>query len=55
MEILDINDLTQVDIQELLHCLHPDTLLERFAYRKQAGIHANHKDYNKLKRPKGQL
>lgn len=52
---MEVEDLTQVDIQDLLHCLQPDTLLERFAYRKQAGIHANQKDFLKLKGSKGQL
>mgnify|MGYP007004374913 CR=1 FL=1 len=55
MEILEVEDLKMVDIQDLLHCLQPDSLLERFAYRKQAGIHANTKEFIKLKGQKGQI
>lgn len=55
MEILDVSDLQSTDIQDLLHCLQPDSLLERFAYRKQAGIHANTKEFMKLKGSKGQI
>ena len=29
--------------------------MERFAYRKQAGIHANHSEFVKLKGSKGQI
>jgi len=32
--ILETQKLADVDIQDLLHCLQPDSLLERFAYRK---------------------
>lgn len=36
------------DINMLLAALQPDTLLERFAYRKQSGLGAN-KEFIKLK------
>jgi len=32
--ILEVNDLSEIDIQKLLQTLQPDSLLERFAYRK---------------------
>jgi hypothetical protein len=35
--------------------LQPDSLLERFKYRKQAGFNANSKDFIKLKGQKGQI
>lgn len=46
-------DLSEVDLKDLLKVLQPDSLLERFAYRKQAGMHANTKDFIKLKGSKG--
>ena len=52
-EILEVDDPAQCDIQDLLHCLQPDSLLEGFAYRKQAGIHSNSKEFIKLKGAKG--
>lgn len=54
-EILEVDNLANVEIQDLLHCLQPDSLLERFAYRKQAGVHANSKEFIKLKGSKGQI
>lgn len=53
-EILQVDDLTQVPISELRNALQPDSLLERFAYRKQAGMHGN-KDFIKLKGTNGQI
>lgn len=35
--------------------MQPDSLLERFAYRKQAGIHGNTKEFIKMKGSKGQI
>jgi len=40
--------LRDTDINTLLAVLQPDTLLERFAYRRQAGLGAN-KEFLKLK------
>jgi len=48
-------ELEDTDLQELLHAIQPDSLLERFAYRKQAGMHSNNKDFIKLKGSKGQI
>lgn len=45
--ILEVDDLKTVDINTLLECLQPDSLLERFAYRK--GINSNNKEFIKLK------
>jgi hypothetical protein len=32
--VLDVDDLSKCDVGELLRALKPDSLLERFAYRK---------------------
>ena len=47
-------DPVEVDIQRLLTILQPDSLLERFAYRKQGGMGGN-KEFIKLKGAKGQI
>lgn len=47
-------DPAEVDIQTLLKVLQPDSLLERFAYRKQANMGTN-KEFIKLKGSKGQV
>ena len=52
-EILNVKDLSEVETITLLNQLQPDSLLERFAYRKQAGMNANSKDFIKLKNSKG--
>jgi hypothetical protein len=36
-ELLKVDDLSGVTIEELRDVLQPDTLLERFAYRKNLG------------------
>ena len=54
MNILDTANLEDISINELLLILQPDSLLERFAYRKQAGM-GNNKDFIKLKGTKGQI
>ena len=54
-EILEVNDLSEVQTIALLNQLQPDSLLERFAYRKQAGMNANNKEFLKLKNSKGQI
>jgi hypothetical protein len=48
-----VKDLSDVETITLLNCLNPDSLLERFAYRKQAGMNAHSKDFIKLKGSKG--
>lgn len=53
-EILKVTDVAQADINELLQVLQPDSLLERFAYRKQANMGTN-KEFIKLKGSKGQV
>lgn len=52
--MLDVDDLSKCDVGELLRALKPDSLLERFAYRKQAGHH-NNKEFIKLKGSRGQI
>ena len=54
-QILGQDDLGKVETTELYNCLKPDSLLERFAYRKQAGMGGAKKDFIKIKRMKGQL
>lgn len=53
--ILEVDDLKDVDTITLFNCLKPDQLLERFAYRRQAGMNSQHKDFIKLKGSKGQV
>jgi len=36
--IFDTNDLSETGVDELLGILQPDSLLERFAYRKRGGV-----------------
>lgn len=52
--ILDTDDIHSKDMNELLQVLQPDSLLERFAFRKKAGL-ASNKDFLKIKGNKGQL
>lgn len=52
-EILGVPNPAEVDIGELLRVLQPDSLLERFAYRKQAGVAGSNKEFIKLKGQKG--
>lgn len=54
-EILMTGDLSDVGVDELLNVLQPDSLLERFAYRKRAGLAANGRDFVKLKGTRGQI
>tara|TARA_B110001450_G_scaffold98303_1_gene93273 strand:+ start:560 stop:1588 length:1029 start_codon:yes stop_codon:yes gene_type:complete len=54
-EILKVQDVSEADINELLHVLQPDSLLERFAYRKRAGVAGSNKEFIKLKGTKGQI
>jgi len=44
---LDIDDLRNADINTLLEQLQPESLLERFAYRK--GMGGTNKEFIKLK------
>jgi hypothetical protein len=53
-QVLDVEELSKCEVGELLRALRPDSLLERFAYRKQTGHH-NSKDFIKLKGTKGQV
>jgi len=48
-----VTDVSQADINALLHVLQPDSLLERFAYRKRAGVAGSNKEFIKLKGTKG--
>jgi len=52
-EILGCEEVKEVDINTLLEVLEPDTLLERFAYRK--GSTNNNKEFIKLKGTRGQV
>lgn len=54
-EILSVETLKGVEVDVLASTLKPDSLLERFAYRKQAGMAGNTKDFIKLKGTKGQI
>lgn len=47
-EILEVNDLTSVPLDELAEQLKPDSLFERFAYRKAVQIGAT-KDFMDVK------
>ena len=49
------HDLSDVGVDELLNVLQPDSLLERFAYRKRAGLAANGREFVKLKGTRGQI
>ena len=53
-EILEVSDLSDVPVDVLHKTLQPDSLLERFAYRKQAGM-GNNKEFIKLKGQRGQI
>jgi len=51
---LGVEDLSKIDMTEMLHVLQPDTLLERFAARS-AGAMGKHKDFLALKGTQGQI
>ena len=53
-EILGVDSLGDCEITELLKVLQPDSLLERFAYRKAAGMGHN-KEFIKIKGSRGQI
>ena len=53
--ILNTNDLAEVSIDDLLGALKHDTLLERFAYRKQNGMGGSRREFMKMKGAKGQV
>lgn len=53
--ILGRQNIEDATFDELLSVLKSDVLLERFAYRKQAGISGSNKEFIKLKGTKGQL
>lgn len=53
-QVLNINDLGEADINDLLNILQPDSLLERFAYRKRNAAGTN-QEFLKLKGAKGQI
>ena len=44
-----------MSIDELAGALDHDSLLERFAYRKQNGMAGNRREFMKLKGSKGQV
>jgi hypothetical protein len=48
MEVLDTKDLSSMDVKQLHGALQPDSLLERFAARKENKIGPN-KDFISLK------
>jgi len=54
-QILGVDSLAAVEIAELHAVLQPDSLLERFAYRRQTGMAGNSKDFIKLKGTRGQI
>ena len=53
--ILNTNDLASLSIDDLAGALDHDSLLERFAYRKQNGMAGNRREFMKLKGSKGQV
>lgn len=53
-DILGVDDLKDVNVKELHNVLQPDSLLERFAAKKAAGL-GNTKDFLEIKGMKGQL
>ena len=53
-EILDVDDLSKCELNDFMKVLQPDSLLERFAYRRQAGAGGS-KEFIKLKGTKGQI
>jgi hypothetical protein len=50
-----LDDLSKADLNDLYKCLQHDSLLERFAYRRQAGTLGANKEFIKLKGTKGQI
>ena len=52
--VFETDNLSSYQIEELYSVLKPDSLLERFAYRKQTGTQ-NRRDFIKLKGAKGQI
>jgi hypothetical protein len=40
-----VQDLTQVDIETLIKALEPDSLLERFAARKENGMAGSKREF----------
>jgi len=52
-DILKIQDLSEVGVDELLQVLQPDSLLERFAYRKRGGHAGSGREFVKLKGTRG--
>ena len=53
-QLLDKDNLSGIEVPELLQVLQPDTLLERFAAKKANNLN-NAKDFLSLKGQKGQL
>ena len=54
MSILEVDDLSNVDIHVLLECLQPDVIIERLLAYKANNLN-NPKDFVNLKGIKGQL
>lgn len=54
-DILGGKNPAEAEVEDLLNILKHNTLLERFAYRKHAGLPVNNKEFIKLKGSKGQL
>lgn len=50
-----MDNLKEVTTAEFFHCLKSDDLLERFAYRRQAGMGGRDKEFIKMKGQKGQI
>lgn len=53
-DILEVDDLKDVNVKDLHAVLQPDSLLERFAAKKAAGL-GTMKDFLEIKGMKGQL
>jgi Ca2+/Na+ antiporter len=54
LDVLETKDISDYSIKELVKVLEPDTLLERFAARKENKVGAN-KDFIEIKGVKGQI
>ena len=52
-QILGVDNLKEVSTAEFYQCLKSDDLLERFAYRRHAGMGGRDKDFIKMKGHKG--
>jgi len=50
-----VDNLKEVSTAEFFQCLKSDDLLERFAYRRQAGMGGRDKEFIKMKGHKGQI